>query len=325
MSAHAKIEAHVSSTRTDVSVVLRDADTWLEKTQARAGISLDPHSDVVLAGSANEPRPGHTSTSGLKPPAEAAARTTRLSLDATDHFWVKREDFAIQLSTRLVAHIDETKTSVKGRVEIHRGYLDLMGRVFDISRGSHLEFTGSGVADPIVNIEASHERRSSGKTVKVKISGRGSRPELSFFIDDGEVLVGKALEELVGPQRSGGEESARNDAASFVSGVTAGLLATSARRELGAAAPIIMIEPGSQTGDGRIRAGFELDSLVPDALASLITGVYLEGIVTKEGSNAQQNSTQAGVLVELYFPHQLFSTGQWGPGATWSLDWGWQL
>jgi hypothetical protein len=31
------------------------------------------------------------------------------------------------------------------------------------------------------------------------------------------------------------------------------------------------------------------------------------------------------VLVELYFPHQLFSTGQWGPGTTWSIDWGWQL
>jgi hypothetical protein len=91
-----------------------------------------------------------------------------------------------------------------------------------------------------------------------------------------------------------------------------------------------MIEPGEQTGAGRIRAGFELDALVPPALRRLITGVYVEGIVEREGSGntrnqGQEASTQAGVLVELYFPHQLFSTGQWGPGTTWSLDWGWQL
>ena len=113
-----------------------------------------------------------------------------------------------------------------------------------------------------------------------------------------------------------------------MSALTAGLLATSARRELGAAAPIIMIEPGAQTGDGRIRAGFELDSLVPPVLRQLITGVYVEGIVAREGSDqshGRESSTQAGVLLELYFPHQLFSTGQWGPGTTWSIDWGWQL
>jgi hypothetical protein len=65
-------------------------------------------------------------------------------------------------------------------------------------------------------------------------------------------------------------------------------------------------------------------------LRHLITGVYVEGIVQREGAasgagQSQQATTQAGVLVELYFPHQLFTTGQWGPGTTWSLDWGWQL
>jgi hypothetical protein len=29
--------------------------------------------------------------------------------------------------------------------------------------------------------------------------------------------------------------------------------------------------------------------------------------------------------MELYFPHGFFTTGQYGPGATRSLDWGWQL
>lgn len=329
-SGEASILAQLSSARTDISVQLKNVDTWLEKGPARGGIALEAHPDVVVAGvpkdpALPEPTRETAASPGHVPEMSAGARPSRLSLDATDHFWVKREDFAIQLSMRLVAQLGAGPTSVKGRVDLHRGYLDLMGKVFDIRRGSHLELTGGEVTDPVIAIEASHERRSSGKTIHVKISGRASRPELRFFIDEAEVSAGQALEELVGRQGSSGEESARNDAASFVSGLTAGLLATSARRELGAAAPIIMIEPGAQTGEGRLRAGFELDSLIPDALASLITGVYLEGIVTKEEAAGQQSSTQAGVLVELYFPNQLFTTGQWGPGATWSIDWGWQL
>lgn len=330
-SGEASVQAQLSSTGTDVAVELKNVDTWLEKSAARGGISLDAHPDVTVTGappapSTEEKAPAERAAPGARAPEVSAdARPSRLSLDATDHFWVKRDDFAIQLSMRLVAQLGAAETSVKGRVDLHRGYLDLLGKVFDIRRGSHLEFTGGQVSDPVIAIEASHERRSSGKTIHVKISGRASRPELRFFIDEAEVSAGTALEELIGRQSSRGEESARNDAASFVSGVTAGLLATSARRELGAAAPIIMIEPGAQSGEGRIRAGFELDSLIPKALASLITGVYLEGIVTNEEAAGQQSSTQAGVLVELYFPNQLFSTGQWGPGATWSIDWGWQL
>jgi hypothetical protein len=332
-SAHARVGAKITEERTDLSLVLVDADTWLEKAQRRSGIQLVPHPDFVdhraKAAGGSQARLPEAAAGRLpepEPTADETAHSTLLSLDASDHFWVKRDDFAIQLSTRLVADISAVQTRVKGRVDINRGYLDLMGRVFDIQRGSHLEFIGSSVPDPVVAIEASHERRSSGKSIKVKITGRGSRPELAFFIDDAEVSAGDALQALMdNGQRGGSEASAKSDATSFVSGLTAGLLATSARRELGAAAPIIMIEPGEHAGDGRIRAGFELDALVPDALARLITGVYLEGIVSKEGAADQQKSTRAGVLVELYFPHQLFSTGQWGPGTTWSIDWGWQL
>jgi autotransporter translocation and assembly factor TamB len=332
-SGHAKIHASIEPGRTSVAVKLMDADTWLEKAQARTGIDLAAHPDFVLAGEAASDRAAEGSAAApsqpAAPPADAA-RESHVRLDASDRFWIKREDFAIQLSTRIDAVIAGDQAKITGKVDINRGYLDLMGRVFDVTRGSRLEFVGTAKPDPVVDIGATYEHRSSGQTVKVQISGRGSKPVLTFFIDDGEVSAGKVLELLLGRRGSGGEDSAKREATSFVSALTAGLLATSARRELGAAAPIIMIEPGDDTGDGRIRAGFELDALVPPVLRQLITGIYVEGIVEREGSNAargqsQQASTQAGVLLELYFPHQLFSTGQWGPGTTWSLDWGWQL
>lgn len=332
-SGHAKIAATLSRARSDVAVELLDADTWLEKVQARTGIDLRAHPDFVIATAPAAAGDAHGMQARPEAPAsesEPDARVTHITLDASDHFWIKRDDFAIQLSTRLDASIEQGQTRITGRVDIRRGYLDLMGRVFDVDRSSNLVFTGTSTPDPVVDITATYQQKSSGQTVKVQIGGRGSKPVLSFFIDDAETSAGQALEVLVGGRNSGNEDWARKDVASFVSGLTAGLLATSARRELGAAAPIIMIEPGEETGDGRIRAGFELDALVPPRLRRLITGVYIEGIVEREGSGNQRSqgqeaSTQAGVLVELYFPHQFFSTGQWGPGTTWSLDWGWQL
>jgi translocation and assembly module TamB len=327
-SGRAKIDATLTAQDSRVSVKLMDADTWLEQAPTRRGIQLEPHPDFVVAKPVSDPAgPEALAAAGA---ADEPPRESHISIDATDRFWIKRDDFAIQLSARLEASIEGARAKVEGRVDIYRGYLDLMGRVFDVERGSYLDFTGGSTPDPVVVITATYEQRSSGQTVKVQIQGRGSKPQLKFFVDDAEVSAGEALEVLVGGRSSGSETSAKQEATSFVSGLTAGLLATSARRELGAAAPIIMIEPGEQTGAGRIRAGFELDTLVPAALRSLITGIYVEGIVEREGSGSQGGqgqpaSTQAGVLLELYFPHQLFTTGQYGPGTTWSLDWGWQL
>jgi hypothetical protein len=151
---------------------------------------------------------------------------------------------------------------------------------------------------------------------------------LTFLIDDRAASAGDAFLAIYGNQQSNQRPGEATDQArQFVGGLAAGLLATSARRELGAAAPIVMVEPGEQTGQGRLRAGLELDSLVPGFLQGLITGLYFEGIVARESDNPeqQQANVQGGALLELYFPSGFFSTGQYGPGATWSLDWGWQL
>jgi hypothetical protein len=77
-----------------------------------------------------------------------------------------------------------------------------------------------------------------------------------------------------------------------------------------------------------VRAGFEFDSLVPTFLKDVVTGVYFEGIVAKEDTGESQQSdarTQAGFLLEFYFPRNFFTAGQYGPGPTWSMDVGWQL
>jgi hypothetical protein len=252
---------------------------------------------------------------------------TVLTLDAHEHFWVKRDDFAVKLGTTLSTRIEGDEVKVVGDVDIDRGYLQLLGKVFDIERGSSIEFIGSRTPDPALDIRAVHENWRSGDTVAVVIGGRGSAPKLTFFLNGSETTAGDAFLAIYGSQKSNQKaEDANHQAGRFVGGLTAGLLATSVRRELGAAAPILMVDPDDTTGEGRVRAGFELDSLVPDWLRPLITGVYLEGIVARESEGVQSGArTQGGALLELYFPDGYFTSGQYGPGAIWSLDLGWQL
>jgi hypothetical protein len=332
----AHVQTSVGQDLTRAVVRLSQVDTWIENASVQRGLPLDPHPDFVVDG--RDAPPPKAVTAASKEPASAPPslakvvpedpHVTELTLDASDRFWVKRDDFAVKLATKLAVRIQGDEVRITGRVDIDRGYLQLLGKIFTLERGGNLEFTGSGAPDPMVSISATHENRRSGQQIKVQIGGRGSHPELTFFLDDKETTAGNAFLAIYGSQQSNEKPSEAGDQArQFVGGLAAGLLATSARRELGAAAPIIMVEPGAQTGQGRVRAGLELDSLVPGFLQDLITGVYFEGIVARESEDPEQRSAsvQGGALLELYFPKGFFSTGQYGPGSTWSLDWGWQL
>lgn len=264
-------------------------------------------------------------------PAEEVPHVTRLVLKSYDRFWIKRDDFAVNLSANLETELSGERVNVQGEVLIERGYLTLIGKTFDFERGGKLSFIG-GEPDPVIDLTAVFNNRRTGDIVKVHITGRGSKPVIEFSINDKRGEAGDAFAAIYGSQGTNqSAKSAPQQAAGFIGGLTAGLLATSARRELGAAAPIIMIEPGDKAGEGRVRAGFELDSLVPPFLQNVITGVYVEGIVARESSGDTRRTSRSGatvnygVLLEFYYPKNFFSTAQYGPGSTWSLDLGWQL
>jgi autotransporter translocation and assembly factor TamB len=350
----ARFVTTVTPEKTSAKVLLKNVDTWLEGIELRHGIDLGGHPDLVVdgvpaiartppkdpgkssstdrspsSGPTKDAKHDHAAERKSRPPGKPkpGARTLELVLDARHRFWVKRDDFAVKLSALLEARVEGESVWVEGQVDIDRGYLQLFGKVFDIQRGGSLKFTGSPRPDPVVDIQAVHENRRSGEQVQVKITGRGSSPELTFLVEGRAVTAGDAFLAIFGSQRSNQDSSSANDQAkNFVGGVTAGVLATAARRELGAAAPILMLEPGDTARQSRVRAGFELDSLVPPFLRRVITGVYFEGILANQGeSRSQDANLQGGALLELYFPRDLYTSGQYGPGTTWSLDFGWQL
>ncbi|HEY6723617.1 MAG TPA: translocation/assembly module TamB domain-containing protein [Polyangiaceae bacterium] len=339
----ARIKSTLTPRKSQVKILLREVDTWLETAPVRQGIALAGHQDVVVNGQPAVPparkqdepkptareRPPRTGKppSPSQPKPNGSTKVTEILLDARDKFWVKRDDFAVKLAALVTARIIGEDVWVEGNVEIDRGYLQLFGKVFEIERGSELEFIGSPEPNPVLDIRAVHENRRSGQSVKVQITGRGSAPVLTFFVDDVVVTAGDAFVALFGAQRSNEDpEAAGDQAKNFVGGLTAGVLATAARRELGAAAPILMVEPGGGTEETRVRAGFELDSIVPRFLRPIVTGMYFEGIVANDqNANTQDANVHGGALLEIYFPRDFFTTGQYGPGTTWSVDLGWQL
>jgi hypothetical protein len=318
---------------------LYHVDTWLENTELRKGIALSGHPDVVVNGvparepEATEPKVPTSNAVGKPESTGASAgesklaaqqakqarspeKLTEIVLDASDKFWVKRDDFAVKLAAKLTAEIRGEEVRVEGEVDIDRGYLSLFGKVFEIQRGGGLEFIGSPTPNPVLSIEAVHENRRSGENVKVRITGRGDAPQLAFFVDDVGVTAGDAFVALFGAQQSNQDPDAAGDQArDFVGGLTAGILATTARRELGSAAPIVMVEPGGGE-ETRVRAGFELDSLVPRFLRPLVTGLYFEGIVANDQeASTQDANVNGGALLEIYFPHDFFRGRHCGQSA----------
>lgn len=358
----AKIAALRQPERTQVTVNLENMDMWLESLEFRSGIALTQHPDFVIDGvTAPDPNVSATATtetagtdsdvaetqtsSGKKsapassdptsvaaasPQDSASQDMTRLTLAASDGIWVKRSDFAVNVYTKLTTEITDDASRVTGKVNVRRGYAQIMGKVFDVEKGGYLEFVGTKRPDPVVNLTVTHDNRRSGQRISLTITGRSSAPELTFRVDSQVVTAGKAFEALYGSQRTNQSPNAAQDQAKgFVGGLTAGLMATTTRRELGAAAPIIMIEPGEHSGEGRVRAGFDFDFLVPGFLQDVVTGVYFEGIADKNSEGAAQGQSDgrvhAAALLELYFPKNFFTAGQYGPGSTWSADIGWQL
>jgi hypothetical protein len=163
--------------------------------------------------------------------------------------------------------------------------------------------------------------------VRVDVTGFVSAPQLAFSVDDQPVNAGQAILALTGRGDSGSSQSPEDQLASAAIGMTTGLLSLGARREFGDWIPMLSIDQG--TADTRVRAGFEVDKLIPKFMRGFVKGAYVEGVVSTgdSGDSRQENSggnAQTGVLIELMLPKDLVWAGKYGPGQTWSVDLDWR-
>jgi autotransporter translocation and assembly factor TamB len=326
------IAAQLNADETRVQIEIARLDTFLENVGAANGLSLVPHPELRVDGVPNlAARPAVQAQQDGRAPT---THKTRIEVRSKERLWIKRGDFALRVNVALDIALQGLESRVTGKVMVERGFVDLFGQVFDVDpAGGKLEFSGSGVPDPVVSLKANHTNRRTGDVISVIISGLSSKPELKYTVNAKEVDPGVALAAIYGTtQNKQGTTTgdANSQAESMLRGLIAGVTASVARRNLGVGAPTLTLEAGDQDSRARVAAGFEFDSLVPHVLRDVITGVYFEGSVGGDStrtdtSKGQSGGVGAGALLELHFPYNLFTSSQYGPGSRWALDFGWQL
>jgi hypothetical protein len=276
--------------RVQSDVVVRLPDSTSSTLQP-----LGPHPRVLVVGNV---RP-------QDPRGDDESYPVEIGIDASRPFRVRRSDFDVRVTASLLAIYDDPDLRIEGIARIEDGTFELFGRRFDLSPGS-LSFDGGTELNPAIDLTAVYEIPGSQNTITIRVGGTLEAPDIAFTSsltnDRGEIV-----RLLVGGGSETTESTATTDigaqAASFVTGLTAGILTLGLRQEFGDAVPNIGIETSA---DGaRLRVGFNANALVPDFLKPFVTA-YIEGQLTAQvdGGNAGGTSSGAGgvgggVTVEL--------------------------
>ncbi len=284
---------------------------------------LEPHPDVVIVrGGVPVDEPA-----GEEPPGPGPTEVV-VHVDAREPFWVRRRDFAAQIVSRLDVRLAGREVRVGGFATMRRGHLDLLGKRFVLEEG-RVDFAGGAEARPFVNVLLSHEPAGRpGHKAFVRVTGDLGQPELELSstipgVDTPAEVLGLVAGTGRGAASSASEQEAAEQAASFLAGVTAGILTLTARRELGDLFPDIAVET---TGRGaRFRAGFDAGAIVPAALRGVVRGAYVQGYVAAGGDDeAVGGEAVGGVVVELILPHALVLTAEVEPPTSWAVELSWE-
>ena len=350
LTARSALRVESSPQLNDLSIRMDKLSVRVPEQLRRGYQSLDAHPEVVVAG--REPESPKAAKEAQKPQsasqakAQGKARTkaaaqkpatlTRIQVDASRPFWVRGDTFAMQLTARLQAVVVEGNPRLTGAVRFRRGFVELLGERFELERGE-IQFSGGDKVDPFVDILVSLRLpRRPGDKVFVRIHGPLSEPQLAFSSTvPGVSTAGDALQLIAGggsSKKGGG--NAGSEAASFLAGVTAGILTLTARRELGDAVPMISVDPGNTPNSARLRVGYDADWAIPRFMRSIVTGAYVEGFVNtgnrQRGGSASgaaagsSVSGRGGFMIELLFPKQFSGRTEVAPPRNWSLDVMWE-
>lgn len=131
--------------------------------------------------------------------------TLDLNIDSPGRIFVRGRGLDSEWKMALAVRGNAASPRVTGSIDRVRGNLDLIGRAFDLERGS-IAFDGGGQIDPLIDVMLT--RQTSDLTGRIIVNGPASDPELSFrstpALPEDEVLprtlFGKSKESLTGSQ-----------------------------------------------------------------------------------------------------------------------------
>jgi hypothetical protein len=230
------------------------------------------------------------------------------------------KDFTLEVGVDIKLAQTDAGPKLEGQATLVRGELKLLGKPFTLKKGA-IRFTGDMPPDPELDITAVYSP-PSGQDLTVKVTGRGSMPQLEF--SGAATNVGEAVAVLtgVGQQK---QQSGQSDPASQVAGMaadmTAGLLVMTARREFGDWVPMISVQTGQSGTPQGASAGFDASKLIPEWAKGFARGAYVEGSVGQQ-SERGGSGVSVGVKLEVALPHDLVTELGYRPTG-WNTDIAW--
>jgi autotransporter translocation and assembly factor TamB len=330
LTGNARFSAAIADDRMDARLKVTSLSVALPDDPSSGIQELEHHPDLIVDGIV----PGEDD--------ESDPFIVHMQIDARQPFWVRRSDFSIQVASELDITYEQSELYIEGYARLRRGFFDLFGKHFILQRGT-LNFDGSSELNPEVNIQAMHELSTgSGVSVTMTVDGRLRTPTVEFTSTHPDCQERSQVIDLLisgrcsGSDRGGNVGAAEEQTASFLAGITAGILTLGARREFGDLIPVISIETG-QGGfaSTRARLGYQADTIIPKFMKPYVLGAYVEGafpLATSDEQAQQQQQQQqyqqqgsgTRFLLELQFPYSLVGTTQYWPPGTWGFDLTWE-
>lgn len=338
LTGRARLEGTMEDEFARAEMSVESLDIALEPPSSQTPISLTEHPDVRIVGLAAQ----------VEEEELEAPYPIRLHIARTPRFWVRSDDFSAMVSTELNVIYAEPDVRISGDLELHRGYFEVFGKRFEVDQGS-MVFDGGPTLDPLVSLVATHHLRGGGRqdVVVVHASGTLTSPQIEFTSplvasgDQGQIIC--VL--ITGNASSSGQcgetsavssttNQAGNQATQFLTGIAFGLATVALREQFGEYVPMIAIEAGAGGTSPRVRAGFNVDRLIPERLRRIVRGIYIEGYVSRQSSTPTPGQTSAasptanaqyGFAVELQFPHNIVTAGEYAPqNSAWRLGVTWE-
>ncbi|MFT3925356.1 MAG: translocation/assembly module TamB domain-containing protein [Myxococcales bacterium] len=310
----ADLAAHLDQqSKLSVEAFVRSATFQFSGSTGKAVQELEPHPDVRMSDAPEQ------ALSVERKQGESGFALQTLEIRSKQDLWLKHRDFRVQLGLDLALQNIKGKDVLVGEATIVQGNLKLLGKSFNIQRGTVRFLEDSD--EPQLDLRASYEPPGGQSPLFVEVSGRASSPALNFSgaASDAE----QAFAILSGMGAAEAAVTAQADANAFGLGLTAGLLSMTARERLGAWVPTVSVGSNSRGEASQARAGFDATSMIPPFLRGVARGAYVEGVVGNTQNGGPGGNVGLGVRFEIALPRSTMVTFGYGPGTMWSADVAW--
>ena len=172
----------------------------------------------------------------------------RLKIRTDDRVIVRGDIIRTELRIKLDVTMIDGKTAVTGTVDAVRGWVEIVGRRYDIERAL-VSFEGEMPPDPRLDIRVSH--RFTETTLFIDVVGPLSQPNVTFASDSGQYDQAQLLAMVLGsePGESQADTDASHKAAGAALSLFAGQMTTALKRS---GLPIDALKVGTEAGNEQV-------------------------------------------------------------------------